>query len=90
MCQCLGMGRFQPLCGLVGAIWGTKMGEVVLLDTRTDSHGGWVNTIVIIDCRDSYVKTVTRGIGLVVEILKEMSFQVQNGGIWAILAGGCC
>ena len=66
------------------------MGEVVLLDPRTDSHGRWMNTIVFIGGRGSYLKTVTRGIGLVVEILKEMSFQVQNGGIWAILAGGCC
>ena len=90
MCQCLGMGRFQPLCGLAGAIWGPKMGEVLLLDPRTDPHGGWMNAIVFIGGRGNYLKTVAGGIGLVVETLKEMSFQVQNGGIWAILAGGCC
>ena len=90
MCQHLGMGWFQPPCGLVRANWGPKMGEVVLLDPRTDPHGGWMNTIVFIGGRGNYLKTVDGGIGLVVEILKEMLFQVQNGGIWVILAGGCC
>ena len=49
-----------------------------------------MNTIVFIGGRGNYLTTVAGGIGLVVEILKEMPFQVQNGGIWAILAGGCC
>ena len=72
------------------AIWGLKMTEVDLLDPRTDPHHGWMGSAVSIGGRSNYLKSVAGGIGLVVEIQKEMPAGDQIGGILASFAGGGC